>query len=418
MVLTKHPNLTNTTDDTVLVNTATAESIKSLGAQVPSGGQEPSRIGRADSGKNHIDGGVMKKIAVLPGDGIGPEVMAEAVKVLDAAQKKYGFELSYTWADVGGAGIDNQGKALPQPTVTTCEESDAILFGSVGGPKWEHLPPDEQPERGALLPLRKHFKLHCNLRPAKVFKTLVDACPLRSDIAKDGFDILCVRELTGGIYFGQPKGRHGEGGEETAFDTLVYSRFEIERIARNAFDAAMKRNKKVTSVDKANVLTSMVLWREVVTEIAKEYPEVALDHIYVDNATMQLVKDPHQFDVLLCGNMFGDIISDECAMLTGSMGLLASASLNADGFGLYEPAGGSAPDIAGQGVANPIAQILSATMMLRYSLDLGEAADAIEAAISNVLEAGTHTADIAREASTVVGTAAMGDAIVAELEKM
>ena len=360
----------------------------------------------------------MKKIAVLPGDGIGPEVMAEAVKVLDAAQKRFDFQLEYTWADVGGAGIDNQGKALPETTVSTCEASDAILFGSVGGPKWEHLPPAEQPERGALLPLRKHFKLHCNLRPAKVFKTLVDACPLRPDIAGDGFDILCVRELTGGIYFGEPKGRHGEGAEETAFDTMVYTRAEIERIARNAFEAAMKRSKKVTSVDKANVLTTMVLWREVVTEVAKEYPEVALDHIYVDNATMQLVKDPHQFDVLLCGNMFGDIISDECAMITGSMGLLASASLNEKGFGLYEPAGGSAPDIAGQGVANPIAQILSATMMLRYSLDLGEAADAIETAISKVLEAGIHTADIARENSTVVGTAAMGDAICAELAKL
>lgn len=359
----------------------------------------------------------MKKIAVLPGDGIGPEVMDEAIKVLDAAQKKFGFELAYEFADVGGAAIDNQGEALPESTLKICENSDSILFGSVGGPKWENLPPEKQPERGALLPIRKHFKLHCNLRPAKVFKTLKDASPLRADIVKDGFDILCVRELTGGIYFGDPKGREGSGDSEMAFDTMVYTRAEIERIARNAFDAARKRRKKVTSVDKANVLTVMVLWREVVTEIAKEYEDVELEHIYVDNATMQLVKDPHQFDVLLCGNMFGDIVSDECAMITGSMGLLASASLNEKDFGLYEPAGGSAPDIAGMGIANPIAQILSASMMLRYSLNQGEAADAIDQAISDVLEAGIHTADIATDKSKAVTTKEIGDAIVEYLLK-
>jgi 3-isopropylmalate dehydrogenase len=254
---------------------------------------------------------------------------------------------------VGGAGIDNKGKALPDETIKICEESDAILFGSVGGPRWENLPPEEQPERGALLPLRKHFGLFCNLRPSKVFKALAAASPLRPDIIGDGFDILCVRELTGGIYFGQPKGREGNGPEEKAWDTMVYNRMEIERITRLACEAARKRRGIVTSVDKANVLTTMVLWREVVTATAAEYPDVTLNHIYVDNATMQLVRDPHQFDVLLCGNMFGDIISDECAMLTGSMGLLASASLNADNFGLYEPAGGSAPDIAGKGIANP-----------------------------------------------------------------
>lgn len=357
----------------------------------------------------------MKKIAVLPGDGIGPEVMAEAIKVLDAAQKKFSFALSYEYADVGGAAIDNHGEALPPATLKLCEESDAILFGSVGGPKWESLPPEKQPERAALLPLRKHFDLFCNLRPAKVFKSLAAACPLRPDIVGEGFDILCMRELTSGIYFGTPKGREGSGPEERAFDTMGYTRAEIERIARLAFEAARLRRNKVASVDKANVLTTMVLWREVVMEVHKDYPDVELSHIYVDNATMQLVRDPHQFDVLLCGNMFGDIISDEAAMLTGSMGLLASASLNADKFGLYEPAGGSAPDIAGQGIANPIAEILSASMMLRYSFELNDAADAIDKAVEETLDKGICTADIAVDKSKAVGTAAMGDAIVAAL---
>ncbi len=357
----------------------------------------------------------MSKIAVLPGDGIGPEVMEEAVKILDAAARIYEFTLEYEFADIGGAAIDNHGKALPASTLSLCEKSDAILFGSVGGPKWENLPPGEQPERGALLPLRKHFGLYCNLRPAKVFPTLASASPLKPEIVQNGFDILCVRELTGGIYFGEPKGRKGTGKDETAFDTMVYSRFEIERIARMAFEAARKRNGIVTSVDKANVLFSMVLWRETVTEIAKEYPDITLNHIYVDNATMQLVRDPHQFDVLLCGNMFGDIISDECAMITGSMGLLASASLNEDKFGLYEPAGGSAPDIAGKGVANPIAQILSSAMMLKYTLGQTKAADAIESAISKVLEKQIFTADLTTKAGKAVNTTAMGDAILKEL---
>ncbi|WP_457573291.1 3-isopropylmalate dehydrogenase [Desulfolithobacter sp.] len=358
-----------------------------------------------------------RKIAVLPGDGIGPEVMAEAIKVLDVAQKKFGFSLEYEWADVGGIAIDNHGHALPDSTLALCEASDAILFGSVGGPKWESLPPEQQPERAALLPLRKHFDLFCNLRPAKVFPSLAAACPLRPDIVGDGFDILVVRELTSGIYFGQPKGREGSGPDEKAFDTMVYKRSEIERIARMAFEAARVRGKKVTSVDKANVLTTMVLWREVVTGVAADYPDVELGHIYVDNATMQLVRWPQQFDVLLCGNMFGDIISDEAAMLTGSMGMLASASLNADKFGLFEPAGGSAPDIAGQGVANPIAQILSAAMMLRYGLGLEMAAEAIESAVSATLEKNIMTADIAPDRDKSVGTAAMGDAIVAALEE-
>ncbi|WP_319524776.1 3-isopropylmalate dehydrogenase [uncultured Desulfosarcina sp.] len=353
----------------------------------------------------------MFKIAVLPGDGIGPEVMEEALKVLAAAQVRFSFDLDCTTADVGGIAIDRHGQALPEATLEMCEKSDAILFGSVGGPKWESLPPARQPERGALLPLRKHFNLFCNLRPAKVFPALAGASPLHPDIVGQGFDILCVRELTGDIYFGQPKGREGSGPDERAFDTMVYTRREIERIARSAFEAARLRNYRVTSVDKANVLTTMVLWREVVIETARDYPDVALNHIYVDNATMQLVKNPHQFDVLLCGNMFGDIISDECAMITGSMGLLPSASISESGFGLYEPAGGSAPDIAGQGIANPIAQILSAAMMLRYSLDRGDAADAIDAAVARVLEDGVRTPDIAAGGRSV-STREMGDAVV------
>ena len=357
----------------------------------------------------------MNQIAILPGDGIGPEVMAEAIKVLDAVKQRFSLDFDYIQADVGGCAIDRHGTPLPDTTLAVCQDSRAILFGSVGGPKWEHLPPEAQPERGALLPLRKQFNLYCNLRPARVFPSLAGASPLHPDIVGTGFDILCVRELTGGIYFGRPKGREGSGGDERAFDTMVYSRREIARIAHIAFQSARKRRKKVTSVDKANVLTTMVLWREVVKEVAAEYPDIALDHIYVDNATMQLVKNPHQFDVLLCGNMFGDIISDETAMITGSMGLLPSASLNEARFGLYEPAGGSAPDIAGKGIANPIAQILSAAMLLRHSLDQNAAASAVEAAVARALESGVHTPDIAGDRSAAVGTAAMGDAIVAVL---
>jgi len=354
----------------------------------------------------------MKKIAVLPGDGIGPEVMREALKVLDAVRTKYDFAFAYQEADVGGCAIDRHGEALPPDTLALCEKSDAILFGSVGGPKWESLPPAEQPERASLLPLRKHFSLFCNLRPARVFKALAAASPLKPEIVKDGFDIMCVRELTGGIYFGTPKGREGQGPDEKAFDTMVYTRAEIERIARTAFEIARLRRKKVTSIDKANVLTVMVLWRDVVKEVAQDYPDVALDHLYIDNATMQLLVDPQRFDVLLCGNMFGDIISDECAMLTGSMGLLPSASLNENQFGLYEPAGGSAPDIAGKGVANPVAQILSAAMMLKYSFGREDAAQAIEKAVAETLAAGLLTADIAPDKAKAVGTTALGEAIV------
>ncbi len=357
------------------------------------------------------------KVAVLPGDGIGPEVMQEAIKVLDCVSAQCGFKLNYTFKNIGGAAIDAQGKALPEDTLKTCEESAAILFGSVGGPKWDNLPTAERPERAALLPLRKHFKLFCNFRPARIYQGLEHLSPLRADISGRGFDILCVRELTGGIYFGQPKGIEGEGPEEKGYDTEIYHRYEIERIARVAFESAMLRRKKVTSVDKSNVLSSSVLWRKVVTEVAKDFPEVELNHIYIDNATMQLVKDPSQFDVLLCNNMFGDILSDEVAMISGSMGLLSSASLNESSFGLYEPAGGSAPDIAGKGIANPIAQILSAALMLRYSLKQEQAALKIEKAISSVLAAGKFTCDLVEKGAPSLSTAQMGDAIVAALQE-
>ncbi|MGY0616572.1 3-isopropylmalate dehydrogenase [Vibrio sp. FJH11] len=350
------------------------------------------------------------KIAVLPGDGIGPEVMAQAHKVLDAIEKKHNIVFEREEHDVGGIAIDNHGCPLPESTVKACEESDAVLFGSVGGPKWEHLPPNDQPERGALLPLRKHFQLFCNLRPAQIHSGLEAFSPLRADISERGFDIVVVRELTGGIYFGQPKGREGEGATEKAFDTEVYHRFEIERIAKIAFESARLRRKKVCSIDKANVLQSSILWREVVEEIAKDYPDVELSHMYIDNATMQLIKDPAQFDVMLCSNIFGDIISDECAMITGSMGMLPSASLNESKFGLYEPAGGSAPDIAGKNIANPVAQILSAALMLRYSLGEETAAQDIESAVSKALSAGELTADLASN-NPALSTSEMGDKI-------
>jgi 3-isopropylmalate dehydrogenase len=333
-------------------------------------------------------------IAVLPGDGIGPEVMAQAHRVLDAVCKKFNFSLERTTYPVGGYAIDQHGEALPQSTLQGCEKADAILFGSIGGPKWDSLPLEQRPERAALLALRSHFDLFSNLRPARIYEGLAHLSPLRIDIAQSGVDILVVRELTSGIYFGKPKGLEGEGEEQYAYDTMRYSKREIRRIAVSAFEAAMKRGKKVTSVDKANVLVCSRLWREVVEEVALNYPEVSLEHIYIDNAAMQLIADPAQFDVMLCSNLFGDIISDECAMLTGSMGLLPSASINGDGFGMYEPAGGSAPDIAGKGIANPIAQILSASMLLRYSLGEIEAADAIDAAVVKTLEDGVLTAEL------------------------
>jgi len=357
------------------------------------------------------------KIAVLQGDGVGPEVMAEALRVLDAIEKKFGVTFQRTPANVGGAGIDNEGKALPQTTIDICRAADAILFGSVGGPKWENLPAEEQPERGALLPLRKIFGLYANLRPAIIFPSLTGASSLKEEVIAGGFNVLVVRELTGGIYFSQPKGIEGEGRERIGIDTLRYSVPEIERITHVAFQAARKRDKRVCSIDKANVLASSVLWREIVTTISKEYPDVELTHMYVDNAAMQLVKWPKQFDVILCENMFGDILSDEAAMLTGSLGMLPSASLAEGSFGMFEPSGGSAPDIAGQGIANPIAQILSTAMMLKFSFGMLDAADAIDNAVAKVLDQGYRTHDIYQQlpGEKLVNTKEMGDAIIAAL---
>ncbi len=362
------------------------------------------------------------KIAGLPGDGIGPEVMTEARKVLDRVAEKESLAFAIEEKLVGGAAIDATGGPLPEDTVAACEASDAILFGSVGGPKWETLPPDLQPERGALLPLRKHFGLFANLRPAVCFPALTHASPVKEDRIAGGFDVLCVRELTGGIYFGQPKGIEERDGEKVAIDTMVYRKSEIERIAHVAFSAAQKRDKRLTSIDKANVLQNGLLWRETVEEVAKDYSDVALDHLYVDNAAMQLIARPRDFDVVLAPNLFGDILSDEMAMIAGSLGMLSSASLGeskGDGlyFGLYEPSGGSAPDIAGQGIANPIAQILSAGMMLRFSFGLGAAADAIDAAVKAVIDEGYRTGDIYTGADDQkkVGTAEMGDAVVSRL---
>lgn len=353
----------------------------------------------------------MKKIAVLSGDGIGPEVMESAIEVLKKALGEQSKEFEWKEGLVGGIAIDNTGVPLPKETLELCESSDAILFGSVGGPKWEKLPPEKQPERGALLPLRKHFELFANLRPVKLFPSLANITPLKEEKVKEGVDILIIRELTGDVYFGQPKGREGSGDLEKAFDTMVYKRFEIERIAKVACDSALQRRKKITSIDKANVLTSMVFWREVVSEFVMKYNQnIQLEHMYVDNAAMQLILNPSRFDVLLCSNLFGDILSDEASVLSGSLGMLPSASLsvktNSHGFlfGLYEPAGGSAPDIAGKGIANPIAQILSGALMLRYSFGMEEVARKIEKAIEITLQQGKKTKDIASKEDTVLGT--------------
>jgi len=371
-------------------------------------------------------------IAALAGDGIGNEVMAEAIKVLRATEKKFGFQLNITAAPVGWAGIDAAGKALPDATLALCKKSDSILFGSVGLPDRDPtIPKEERPERAALLRLRKEFGLFANLRPVKLPKVLSHACPLAKERQGDGIDILVVRELTGGMYFGQPKKTEDLGGGNfRAIDTMVYTTPEIERIAHVAFQAAQLRRKKLTSIDKANVLENGILWREVVTRVGKNYPDVTLEHMFVDNGAMQLMLKPTQFDVMLCENMFGDILSDEAAALGGSLGMLPSASLGltrqseatADGtsgeitFGLYEPAGGTAPDIAGKNLANPIAQILSSALMLRHSFGLNEAAAAIESAVQHAIEAGNRTGDIfsAVEANArKVGTREMGDAIAA-----
>ena len=360
------------------------------------------------------------KVAVLPGDGIGPEVMDEALRVLDAVESRFGFATERTMCYVGGAGIDHCGKALPDETLAACEAADAILFGSVGGPKWDNLPPAERPERGALLPLRSHFGLFANLRPGVCLPELTAASPLKENLIAGGFDILCIRELTGGMYFGEPKFYGERDGEIIALDTLIYHRYEVERIAHMAFKAAQGRGKRLCSVDKANVLTSSVMWREVFTEIAPQYPDVELTHMYVDNAAMQLARKPGQFDVMVTENTFGDILTDEMAIICGSLGMLPSASLcvrEGNTFGLYEPSGGSAPDIAGQGIANPIAQILSMGMMLRYSFGETAAADAVDAAVRKAIASGARTRDLytGAEGETLVSTHGMGDAVIAAL---
>ncbi len=335
----------------------------------------------------------MYKIEVLSGDGIGPEVMEQAIKVLNKISDKFGTKFQFTHADIGGIAYDNHGTPLPKTTIELCENSDAILFGSVGGPKWETLPPEMQPERGALLPIRKHFKLFANIRPVKIYPALSFASSLKNELIEKGVDVVFFRELTGGIYFGQPKSISDD--RQSAVDTMVYTKAEVERIAHKAFQAARLRTSRVCSVDKANVLMTSVLWRETVVALhAKEYSDVELSHMFVDNAAMQLVRNPAQFDVVLTENMFGDILTDEASMLSGSLGMLPSASINEDGFGLYEPSGGSAPDIAGKGIANPIAQILSAAMMLRYSFNLEAEAKAIENAVAKTLDEGYRTGDI------------------------
>ena len=356
-----------------------------------------------------------KKIAVLPGDGIGPEIVAEAVKVLARLRDEFGLKIEMEEAPVGGAGYDAAGHPLPEATLALAKQADAVLLGAVGGYKWESLDISVRPEKG-LLGLRSELSLFSNLRPAILYKQLADASTLKAEVVA-GLDIMIVRELTGGIYFGQPRGiRTLDNGERQGFNTLVYAEHEIERIVRSACDIAMKRGKRVCSVDKANVLECTELWREVAIRVVQqEYPEIELSHMYVDNAAMQLVRAPKQFDVMVTTNMFGDILSDCAAMLTGSIGMLPSASLDANGKGMYEPIHGSAPDIAGQGVANPLATILSVAMMLRYTLNEEAMAARIERAVETVLDQGLRTADIHSAGMTRVGTAGMGDAVVAAL---
>lgn len=350
------------------------------------------------------------KIAVIPGDGIGPEVMGEAVKVLDAVGNKFGHKFEYDYLLAGGCAIDEKGTCLPQETIDKAKAADAVMLGAVGGPKWDNMPGGERPER-ALLGLRKELGLFANLRPAIMFDELKGACPLREDKVQGGLDIMIVRELTGGIYFGERGFKETEDMGLAAYDVEMYSEKEVERVAEIAFDMAMKRNKKVTSVDKANVLESSRLWRKTVAKVAEKYPEVTLENLYVDNAAMQLVHNPKQFDVLVTSNIFGDILSDEASMITGSIGMLPSASLAEGAFGMYEPIHGSAPDIAGTGKANPMATILSVAMMLKYTFGLSEESDAIEGAVKAVLEAGYRTPDILTEGKTLVTTTEVGTLI-------
>lgn len=354
------------------------------------------------------------KITILPGDGIGPEIVAEAEKVLQVLQSDLGLSAEVVTAPVGGTAFDEQGHPLPESTLSAARDADAILLGSVGGPKWDGLERHLRPEQG-LLGLRSELALFSNLRPAILYPQLADASTLKPEVVS-GLDIMIVRELTGGIYFGQPRGiRTLDDGQQQGFNTLVYSESEIERIGRSAFEIARKRNGRLCSVDKANVLEVSELWRNVMDRLGQEYDDVELSHMYVDNAAMQLVREPKQFDVMVTGNMFGDILSDAAAMLTGSIGMLPSASLDSNGKGMYEPIHGSAPDIAGQGVANPLATILSLAMLLRYSLDESALAERVEQAVVSVLDQGLRTPDIASEGTRTVGTQAMGDAVVAAL---
>ncbi len=357
-----------------------------------------------------------RKVLVIAGDGIGPEIAVEARKVLDVANERFNLDIEFDEALLGGSAYDTVGVPLPDETLEKAKASDAILFGAIGGPKWDNNERHLRPEQG-LLDIRSKLELFGNLRPAILYPQLADASSLKPEVVS-GLDILIVRELTGGIYFGEPRGiRTLENGEREGYNTYKYSESEIERIARVAFEAAQKRSGKLCSVDKANVLEATVLWREVLDRMAPEYPDVELSHMYVDNAAMQLVRAPKQFDVLVTGNMFGDILSDAAAMLTGSIGMLPSASLDKNNRGMYEPCHGSAPDIAGQGKANPLAMILSAAMMLRYSLNAPEAADAIEAAVSSVLDQGLRTPDIFTEGDTLVNTSGMGEAVAVALKQ-
>ena len=353
------------------------------------------------------------KLAVIPGDGIGPEVIEQTLRVLDKVGEKYGHTFEYNKVLAGGCAIDEYGECLPQSTIDACKASDAVLLGAVGGWKWDTLPGNERPEM-ALLGLRKALGLFANLRPALLFEELADACPLKPEIVEGGLDIVVVRELTGGIYFGE-KGFKDTDLGPAAYDVEQYAEEEVRRIAEVAFDMAMKRGKKVTSVDKANVLESSRLWRRVVAEVGEKYPEVELNNFYIDNAAMQMVRNPKQFDVIVTSNIFGDILSDEASMITGSIGMLPSASLATGNFGMYEPVHGSAPDIAGQNLANPMATILSAAMMLWYTFGPGEEADAIEAAVKKVLADGYRTPDIAKEGEKAIGTREAGELIVAAI---
>ncbi|MGL4572146.1 MAG: 3-isopropylmalate dehydrogenase [Clostridium sp.] len=353
-------------------------------------------------------------LAVIPGDGIGPEVMEESIKVLNAIGHRFGHRFDYEYFKAGGASIDLYGTPLPVETLEGCMRNDSVLLGAVGGPKWDGKASNIRPEQ-ALLGLRGGLNLYCNLRPALLYAPLKDASPLKSNIIGDGIDILVVRELTGGIYFGR-RGREKVNGLDSAYDTLRYSEDEIKRIVKIGFESAMKRNKKLTSVDKANILESSRLWRTIVNEMASDYPEVSVNHLYIDNAAMQLVKDPKQFDVIVTDNMFGDILSDEASMITGSIGMLPSASLGEGSFGMYEPIHGSAPDIQGKGIANPLATILSIAMMLKYSFNLEEEANVLEKAVVTVLEKGYRTGDIMSEGMQCIGTKDMAKLVIGEVE--